>query len=395
MKKSILILMLIFPFVASAQFDDIYFVPKKEKKVVVISNENDNVYVDDEELYVTDDVESMYYTNDPYEYYDNDDYQYSTRIVRFRSPGSLVGSNLYWDLRYNCGINDWLVYDNGYTVDIYPTYNNSAYYWPYIGYTPYSNWWSWSNLYSPYCYWDGYHWGYSHYHPSYHWNSHYHFPHAGYHSPYWGHHSARPTHKVHTDIPVNKNLTGRVNGAGRGNSVNTGVPVNNRGGNAVSGRPASQTTNRVPSNGQVNTTNKRTDSRSTGVRREPVQRRAVSTPENRSNSREQQGMRKQLPPRTTMAPIRSVGNVRSGQQNGSVTNVRSGQQRKPQSQTRSSEERSNYRSNSSSSSGYNRPSSTSVSRQRSYSSGSRPSSGRSSGGGSSRSSSGARNGARR
>lgn len=407
MKKLLLALIMSFPFVASAQIDDIYFVPKKEKKVVVKNSAMDNSFVDvyDNvecfEVLPEEATEEVYYTNEPYEYYDNDDYMYSSRIVRFRSPGRLFGSNLYWDLRYNCGINDWMIYDDGYTLDIYPTYNNPLYYYHGIGYTPYSNWWSWNTCYGPYAHWNDYYWGYNYHYPSYHWYNHHHHVHGGYHPPYIAHNSWRPKHKVQTDIPVN-NPSKRVpnvstNSSGRGGRVN-GNAVTNRGGNAVSGRPAGNQAVRAGSNGQVNTTSRRNDARATGVQRQTVERGLVSTSSSRQNNGTVQGVRKQQPNRSTTVSGGNTNNVRSSQQRGAVTNARTNQQRNTSSQpARNGDSRSNYRSKSSSSGEYNRPSSTSITRQRSSSSSSSRSSSGSmrSNSGSSRSSSGARSGARR
>ena len=120
MKKFALLLMLVYPFITWAQVDDVYFVPKKEKKVVVVKSAEEVYFVGDddmlvEEVYETD-GEGVYYTNDLYDVVD--DYTYSNRIIRFGSPRRLLSSNLYWNLRYDYGINDWLIYDDGYTINI-------------------------------------------------------------------------------------------------------------------------------------------------------------------------------------------------------------------------------------------------------------------------------------
>lgn len=404
MKKLPFVLMLIFPLVASAQFDDIYFVPKKEKKVILSNSARDNSFVDvvDEVEYVEEDidvVDELYYTNDPYEYYDNDDYRYSTRIIRFRNPGRLLGSSLYWDLRYNCGINDWMVYDNGHTIDIYPTYNNPAYFCSYIEYMPYGNWWSWNRWHSSYFHWNDYYWGYEYHYPSYYWYNHHHHFYGGYHPPYFANSSWRPKHNVQTDIPVNnpgKRVPGvSTNSSGRGDRVNNGAVVN-RGGNSVAGRPAGQSTGRRPSDGTVNMGNRRNDARSTGVKRQTVERNTVNMPVSRQNNGSVQGVRKPQPERSTSVPVRNTDNVRNVRQRGAVSNARTNQQRQSGSQqTRNGGDRSSYRSKDSSSGEYNRPSSTSVMRQRSSSSTNRPSSGSTRSGNNSRSSSGQRGSARR
>ena len=116
MKKLVLFLLLTSPLLALAQVNDMYYVPKKEKKVLVVKSAEEMYLVDDtetvyeDEVYVdeyADEVETAYFTNDLYDVVD--DYTYSTRIVRFQSPRRLLSSSLYWDLRYDCGINDWLV----------------------------------------------------------------------------------------------------------------------------------------------------------------------------------------------------------------------------------------------------------------------------------------------
>ena len=126
--------MLVYPVLTWAQVDDVYFVPKKEKKVLVVKSaeevyfaDADEVFVEDvyETDYYDDDAVGAYYTNDLYDVID--DYTYSNRIIRFRSPRRLLSSNLFWDLRYDYGINDWFVYDDGYTISIYPTYGNLYY----------------------------------------------------------------------------------------------------------------------------------------------------------------------------------------------------------------------------------------------------------------------------
>ena len=130
MKKLVLFLLLSTPLLALAQVDDMYFVPKKEKKAVVVKSveevylaDDDNVVLEDaDEMDYVEDVQESYYTNDLYDVVD--DYTYSNRIIRFQSPRRLLTSNIYWDLKYDCGINDWFVYDNGYTVYVYPTANN-------------------------------------------------------------------------------------------------------------------------------------------------------------------------------------------------------------------------------------------------------------------------------
>ena len=220
MKRYMLLLAVLLPVISVAQVNDIYFVPTKEKKVVVVKNSDVNTFADIDDSYATGEpeyvdtaeveTETVYYTNDLYDFYYGD-YGYTSRIVRFRSPGRLMGSSLYWDLRYGSGINDWLVYDNGYTIDIYPTSNNPFYYYGGFGigfYNP-SSWYVHYNTFTPYWawrpswYWHDFHWHSHHWHTPYWHNRHWHHPHwhAG---PHYGHNSLlRPRHRVHTDVPVN------------------------------------------------------------------------------------------------------------------------------------------------------------------------------------------------
>ena len=179
-----------------------YFVPKKEKKVLLVKSaeevymaDDDNLVVEDEynDDYVDeyiDDTESSYFTNDLYDVMD--DYTYSSRIVRFHSPHRLLSNTLYWDLKYNCGIYDWLVYDDGYSVYVYPTANNIYYNYPY--YYNWTNRWNWSTYHN---------WGYPYYghhdwwyHNNYHW-----------HTPHWhSHHTpSRPSYNSDR-IPTNAHL---------------------------------------------------------------------------------------------------------------------------------------------------------------------------------------------
>ena len=134
MKKFVLLLMLVYPVLSWAQVDDLYYVPKKEKTVLVVKSAEDVYFVGDNDVVIEDDVEDVYITDDGDGYYTNDlydvvdDYTYSTRIIRFHSPRKRLFSNIFWDLMYDCGLSDWYVYDNGYTINIYPTYNNPYYY---------------------------------------------------------------------------------------------------------------------------------------------------------------------------------------------------------------------------------------------------------------------------
>ncbi len=329
MKRLFLLLLMAFPFVASAQHDDIYFVPKKGTKAVVVKyvDEYDEYDEYDDEWY--DEDENVCYTNDLYDLYD-EDYRYSRRIVRFRNPHSNVSSPLYWDLMYGCGVNDWMVYDDGYYLNIYPTYTNPLYYCSGTSY----NYWRWNTWHYPYNYLNYGHWGYHHHYPSYHWHGYYpHHMHGGYHPSYIAGSSWRPAHKIHKGIPVN--------GAGKGHNI-AGRPAGNR--------HTVHTTDRVGTNrptDRVSAANRRNDARTVNVVR------------GENPQRNQQARR----------PSAQSSTNRSGNGKSTGTQVRTNSGSR--SKSSSSSGRSSYRSRSSSSSGeYNRPSSTSVSRERNSSSGS-------------------------
>ena len=385
MKKFILLLLLASPLMSFAQHDDIYFVPTREKKVVASVTETENlVLIEDEDEWCD---EEAYYTDDYG--YDDEDYRYSTRIVRFRNNG-YIGSPLYWELTYNCGINDWIVYDDGYYLDIYPTYSNTLYYWPRTSY----GYWGWNSWYYPNSYWRYGCWGYNHCHPAYHWNGYYpHHVHGGYRPSYIVNNSWRPAHKVHKDIPLNK---GGRNVAGTSIATNNGVRRENSalrpgtGNGRVSGGQNVQTSNRVnatASGVRNNTVNRSNGVRSTAVQRQQPQRVTNGGAVNNGSA----AVRPQQPRRTSSGT--SVG--QSGGSKSQEVRMRTNSERRPQTSTSSSssQSRSSYRSSSSSSGEYNRPSSTSVSRQRSSSSSGNPVGGF--GTNSSRGGFGARGGARR
>ena len=189
MKKLFLLLVLAYPLISVAQHDDIYFVPTKksanseeqttDRTASVVQNveENSSSYFMDEDEY------NRRYTSssnvapaEEYEYEeyvaeeknptrtyvlsDDEDYRYTTRLVRFHSPRSvLLSSPWYWD---TIGYNNWTIYDNGLYWDIYP---DDYYYYPS---------WSWG-YHSPYYYnwgyWNGcgyygynYYWWHNHHH---------------------------------------------------------------------------------------------------------------------------------------------------------------------------------------------------------------------------------------
>lgn len=353
MKKFVLLLLLLSPLTSFAQHDDIYFVPKKVETIVILEDE-DPCYEDE---YVEE-----YYTDDSYAY--EEDYRYSSRILRFRTPGSIVGSSLYWDLTYNNAINNWVVYDDGYYLDIYPTYTN-AYYLSRNIYNP----WRWNSWYYPGSYWGYDCWNYNHYYPTYCWGGYYpHHVHGGYRPSYVVHNSWRPAHKVHKGVPVN-------NGVKRGNNLST----NNNTGRVSAAVRAERGTGRVANganygvsnrsnfntaNDKASAVNHRNNNpRSTEVRRQQPQRVANGGSVNKSSST----VRTQQSRRMPTGAVKS----QSGNKNSQSGRVSANGERKSQSSSSSNSNNSknSYRSSSSSSGEYNRPSSTSVARQRSSSSG--------------------------
>ena len=235
MKGKLIVSMLLvcLPWLAMAQsYDDLYFVPKKQKKVekqvevgvvpksvrnetiqelpagttFVVKDVKGNVRdVDEYNRRYTSRDNTFSYQNDtlmvtekPYaergEWVDgfegtDMDYEYAMRLVRFKNPRYMipVSSPLYWDVVNGAFCSwDWNVYDDGLYAYVFPSYTNRlwwdwryspSYYGPYFGFsfgwtTPwYSGW------YSPWYggYWGGY-WG------SY-WGGYW----GGYYDGYWGH----------------------------------------------------------------------------------------------------------------------------------------------------------------------------------------------------------------
>ena len=381
MKKLFLLLVFVYPMLLFAQHDDIYFVPKKEKKVVVSVTKTENlVSLEDEDDCYDDET---YYTDDYG--YENDDFRYSTRIVRFRNPRSAVSSRLYWDLTYNCGINDWLVYDDGYYLDIYPTYSNTLYYWS----RPSYNWWVWDSWYYHGYNWSYNYWGHHHryLHPSYNWNWNHHY------HPHYACNSWRPVHRINKNVP----LKGTARVAADNRNVKSGVRKDNaavsagRSNSYTPNRQGVQTanrTNKTAVNNKTSVANRNDDLRSSAIPRQQ-QQRVIS-----NGSVKQNNVRTQQPRRpASVSVVDKKENSKSNNVRTEVNNRRSSNS----SSSSKSNVRSTYRSNSSSSSGeYNRPSSTSVSRQRSSSSGGNSSVGNLRSGGTSRSTSGSvRAGSRR
>ena len=253
MKGKLLISMLLacLPWLAMAQSDDdLYFIPKKEKKVEVkdkvgivpqsvmkktvtelpagtklvvkdvsgktrdVDEYNRRYTAKDNNFSYSNDT--LYVTEKPYgergEWVNGfegseSDYEYAMRLVRFRSPRYAipVSSPLYWDVVYGAYPSwDWNVYDDGLYAYVFPTYTNrlwwdwrwsSSFYGPGWGFSfGWSSPW-YSSWYSPY-YCGGYYgsyWG-----PGWH---HHHYPYyggyyGGYYNGYYdgyysGHHAPR------------------------------------------------------------------------------------------------------------------------------------------------------------------------------------------------------------
>ena len=385
MKKVFLLLMLVSPLLSMAQVNDMYFVPKKEKKVIAVKSA--------EEIYMVDDVDSLeyvdeyvdeagnaYFTNDLFDVMD--DYTYSTRIVRFQSPRRLLSSNLYWDLRYDCGINDWFVYDDGYALYIYPTANNYLYGYPH--YYGWMNRWNWNTFHGYHYNWHTPYYGYHDWwcYDDYYW-----------HTPHWNHKvpaiSWKPSHNS-GNAPTNGMLSGN-NGTIR---PRNGQPTRTT---ADGGNPRREHSTRTTVN---NGNPRREQSAHTTVNNgNPRREQSVRTTVNNGNPRRGESVRTTVNngnPRRGESARAAAGTGGTTVRNTSGTSARQGQARTSVNSSNvkrvsTSGNSSAGRGESRSSSGYSRPSSTGVSRSSgssSYSSGSsRGSSSSSYSSGSSRSSS--------
>lgn len=385
-------LVLVSPLVATAQVDDVYFVPTKEseEKVLVVKSTAEKYNIDNTSASSMRNVDeynrrSTVYTNAPDEYIDEnytdeyvyeddsyDDYSYSTRIIRFRNPRRAVYSSIYWDLMYGCGINDWLIYDNGYSIDIYPTYNNPYYFWSDFAFSwnPF-NWYSWHSWHH------AAHWGW--HHPYY---SHY-YGHCYDH--YYGHHNhiaMRPNHNYWSPsrrnnryIPTNGAVGGgryergegsrgnRVAASNNNNSgrVNLRGNADNRGDKVASadrGTSNNNNSGRVNLRGNAGNRGNNAAAQSGNKRNENGAGFKIGSNQGRDNA-----IRRQQPARGSA----NVNNNRAA--NSGKSNSESVRQQKSNSTSNSSNRGSSVnRRGSGSSSGYNRPSSTSVTRSRNSSS---------------------------
>lgn len=237
MRTAILIsiMMVMLPIGTYAQYDDMYFVPKKEEKkaeskeiqpvssgqevrrtststsVPVLSESENGFTLTREADYGTSsaDERDVDEYNRRYMFYDGGseeeeadtlydeaeeegewvngfkgsdaDYQYTKRILRFYTPtvGIPVSSPLYWDLCYGPNAIYWNVYDDGFYAYAFPSSWNSLYYGPSFswswGWRPWGWGFSWySGWYSPwYDPWYGPWYGYGWYHHHHYWGPHY------------------------------------------------------------------------------------------------------------------------------------------------------------------------------------------------------------------------------
>ena len=203
------------PWLAMAQNDDLYFVPKKEKKAetktevrqvtkqttttttttasvspgktVVVKDvtgktrdiaEYNRRYTSRENTFSMQN-DTLYIEEKPYgergEWVNGfegsqDDYEYAMRIIRFRSPAYAIpiSSPLYWDVVYGAYPSwEWNVYDDGLYAYVFPTFSNPLWWdWRWNWSVAGPRWgygWSW---YSPWyyggwysSYWYGGYWG--------------------------------------------------------------------------------------------------------------------------------------------------------------------------------------------------------------------------------------------
>lgn len=272
MKKGILasIMLACLPWFALAQSnDDLYFIPKKEKKTEVkqrtqtvreqalprttqstpgtivvrdadgktrnVDEYNRRYTARDNNFSVANDT--LYVDEKPYDEqggewvngFDGtqDDYEYAMRIVRFRSPRYAipVSSPLYWDVVYGGGAFpswDWNVYDDGMYAYVFPTFSNPMWWdwrwsWgmsgPYWGFGWRSPWY-YNSWYSPWYggYWGGYYGGY--WGPGYY--GHHHYPYYG----GWGNYSAYNYNNRRGDIGYSSRYNS-FNSRNGGNSYTT------------------------------------------------------------------------------------------------------------------------------------------------------------------------------
>ena len=163
---------------------------------VLITEEGDTLWMNTDTLRLTRVMDDEGWVNG----FDgsDSDYEYAMRIVRFRSPRYAipVSSPLYWDVVYGGALWpswDWNVYDDGVYAYVFPTASNH-YYWDYRMSYPFGWGYHWGY---PYGYPYGHHWGYySGYHYGHVWYDPWYNPYFHHYNPGWhpGHHHVHHPH---------------------------------------------------------------------------------------------------------------------------------------------------------------------------------------------------------
>ena len=244
MKKSVLLLSLLFVMTAGAYAqDDVYFVPKKSQKKTsateqvtysnnssydVITPDGTYAYDEDDDWYVgrnrNKDVDSYNRQGDTSDaqvssvdnYDDVADGQYTERIIRFHSPTTLVVlSPYYWDYY------DALWYDPWYSWTWRPYRSWSWYNGWYGGW--YGGWYN--TWYSP-----SYYWG---------WNSWYYPRYNHWYGGWYGHPRHNDFAWNHRTMPNRPSHSGGWGGRRNASYANNGIGRNNHGG-IGSNRPSSR-----------------------------------------------------------------------------------------------------------------------------------------------------------
>lgn len=309
MRRIVLASMLfaLMPWLAMAQStDDLYFIPKKEKKTEAsqkvgvvpkeVSNKTVNELPSNTAIVVKDvkgnvrDVDEYnrrYTSRDNTFSYENDtlyieekpygergewvngfqgsdmDYEYAMRLVRFRNPRYAIpiSSPLYWDVVYGAFPSwDWNVYDDGMYAYIFPTYTNRLWWdwrWSYGFYGPgwgwYSSWyspwyspWYYGGWYSPWYagYWGGYWGGFwgGYYGPGWH----HHYPYYGWNTPAHYNYNTRKAEYGFSNRNVNyRNNYSTVGNNGYNRVVSTRDNNGRTGGRVVTGSRGSNSSVRV------------------------------------------------------------------------------------------------------------------------------------------------------
>lgn len=181
MRSLVFFALLLMPTIMMAQDDDLYFVPEKpvkqsERGVRQYAEPGEVENLASEEVVYgnskrdEDEYNRMYSysgssqnaggadyadtdTLDADMYDDSEDFEYSRRIVRFRSPriGLALSSPFYWDLVYSYGAYDYL----------YDSYYYDPFFWGY-GWNYGWSWGPWDSWYGPI-------WGWHHVHHCHYW----------------------------------------------------------------------------------------------------------------------------------------------------------------------------------------------------------------------------------